>query len=426
MSKTHKKEWNCITEITEKWVKASYPKASTVDSWKYKDRLNSFLEFLSMTDKEFIETYRRAKDRIEWSRKIGFKVVAYYNERVRSGKATNTARAEVSTVRAFCRDNCTTLLVPRRKIAKAKSAKGEHEFSLIELQKIFHVSGILEKAVVSTALSLGFHVEDFSELKRADIEPLVNKAIEQKIDFIGFSYERGKTGVSARSHLTPEARDSLKAWFEYIDQKRDSEGKPKSEWVWTNGNGSHIIDKTFNIMVKDLCKKANIITTGKVRFALFRKFLMGALSDANFNSFLIKRAIGKEVPTSDATYLQHLDRQLDEKFTEVYPYIRLNGTIQSRTHLEDLEQKVMQLEIKLESLTLENQTLKQIIQYSIPKDTLTTVLTQIAKENNIELKPKRPKTDTDTISLVIPDLSESEPITLEQLLEALKAKNKPQ
>jgi hypothetical protein len=410
MSKTHKKEWNQIGKITEEWVKASYPKASVVDSWKYKDRINGFLEFLGITDKEFIETYKRAKDRIEWSRKIGFKVVAYYNERVRSGKATNTARAEVSTVRAFCRDNCTILIVPRRKIAKAKASHGEHEFSLIELQKIFHVSGILEKAIVSTAISLGFHVEDFSELKRADIEPLVNKAIEQKIDFIGFDFERTKTGVKARSHLTPEARDSLKAWFDYTDQKRESEGKQKSEWVWCNGNGNHLIDKTFNSMVKELCKKANIITTGKIRFALFRKFLMGALQDANFNSFLIKRAIGKEVPTSDSTYLQHLDRQLDEKFSEMYPFIRLNGTIQSRTHLEDLEAKVLQLEVKLESYAIENQTLKRIIQYSIPKETLSEIISKIAKENNIEIAKYT-----------------GSPISLEELLEMLKAKTqKPQ
>lgn len=62
MSKPKTKQWNNITDVTEKWVKASYPEASVVDSWKYKDRLNSFLEFLGMIDKEFIETYRRAKD----------------------------------------------------------------------------------------------------------------------------------------------------------------------------------------------------------------------------------------------------------------------------------------------------------------------------------------------------------------------------
>jgi hypothetical protein len=56
----------------------------------------------------------------------------------------------------------------------------------------------------------------------------VKKAIEEKIDFIRFDYERGKTGVSSKSHLGPEARELLKAWLEYTDNKRASENKPKT------------------------------------------------------------------------------------------------------------------------------------------------------------------------------------------------------
>jgi hypothetical protein len=379
MSREHAKEWAKIGSITENWVKASYPKAKAQDTWKYQDRMNRFLEFIGLTDAELIESYKRAKDRVEWAKQFGQKAVAYYNDRVSKGYATNTVRAEVSTVRAFCRDNATTLLLPRRKIAKAKIAKGEHEFTQTEFQQIFHVSGIFEKAAVSTAISLGYHVSDFSELKRDFIESLVNKAVEQKIDFIGFNHERTKTGVTARSHLTPEARDSLRAWFDYIDKVRAEKGLPKSEWVWVNGNGGHVIDKTFNIMLKDLCKKAGITTTGKVRFALFRKFLMGALSDAKLNAFQIKRAVGKEVPTTDATYLQHLDRQLDEDFHLVYPFIRLNGTIQSRTRLEDLESKIQQMEIREEQREMEIKALRRILEFAIPTETIKKALIETAK-----------------------------------------------
>jgi len=409
MSREAKKPMTKITSITEDWIKASYPNASAQDSWKYRDRMNNFLEFIGLTDSELIETYKRSKDRVEWAKQYGLKAVAFYNARVTEGKATNTARAEVSTVRAFCRDNATQLILPRRKIAKAKTAKGEHEFTQTEFQQIYHVADILEKAVVSTALSLGYHVEDFSELKRADIEPLVNKAIEQKIDFIGFSFERGKTGVTARSHLTPEARDSLKAWFTYIDQKRAEKGLPVSEWVWCNGNGGHIIDKTFNTMLKDLCKKANVTTTGKVRFALFRKFLMGALSDAKLNSFLIKRAVGKEVPASDATYLQHLDRQLDSDFNLVYPFIRLNGTVQGRTRIEDLEAKIQQLEINLENMAVENQTLRRVIEYSIPKDKVQDAIARLAKEYDITVAKRT-----------------GQPLNLNELIELLQTLNHKQ
>lgn len=245
-------------------------------------------------------------------------MVAFYNDRVSKGYATNTVRAEVSTVRAFCRDNLTTLILPRRKIAKAKSAKGEHEFTREELSKMFYVADVRGKAVLATGISLGFAIEDFSELKRDYIESLVNKALNEKIDFIGFDYERGKTGVESRIHLTPESVNSLKAWFEYIDQKR-AEHKPeplhKSEWVWCNGNGGHLNEQTINDIIKDLVKKANISVAGTIRFHLIRKFLMNALHDAGFDSWETKRALGKEVQPSDDTYLRGLSRKVSEKFS---------------------------------------------------------------------------------------------------------------
>lgn len=383
MSREAKKQMNKITSITENWIAASYSTASAQDAWKYKNRMNDFLEFMDLTDAELLEGYKRAKDRLEWSKQIGLKVVAFYNKRVNEGYATNTVRAEVSTVRAFCRDNATTLLLPRRKIAKAKSAKGEHEFTREELSKMFYVADVRGKAVLATSVSLGFSVEDFSELKREYIESLVNKALNEKIDFIGFDYERGKTGVESRSHLTPEAVNSLKAWFEYIDAKR-AEHKPealgKSEWVWCNGNCGHLNEQTFNDIIKDLVKKANVTVAGKLRFHLLRKFLMSSLHDSGFDSWEVKRALGKEIPTSDDTYLKGLSRKVTEKFPLAYEHIRLTGFANhNQTRIEDLETKMQQLEIRMESMNLENATLKRIIDFAIPPETIKKALIETAK-----------------------------------------------
>lgn len=423
MSREKAKEWLQIGAITKQWVKASYSNADAQSAWKYKDRMNEFLGFLGLTDSEFVEGYKRAKDRLEWAKQMGLKAVAFYNSRVQKGYATNTVRAEVSTVRAFCRDNCTTLIVPRKKIAKAKSAKGEHEFTQAELAKMFYVADVRAKAVLATGISLGFSVEDFSELKRDFIESLVNKSQTEKIDFIGFNYERGKTGVESRSHLTPEAVNSLKAWFEYTDQKRveenekrkkENEGKAEkdkkpllsipSEWVWCNGNGNHLNEQTLNDIIKDLVQKANITTTGKVRFHLIRKFLMDALHDAKFDSWETKRALGKEIPTSDDTYLKGLSRTVSEKFPTAYDHIRLTGYANKNgTRIEDLEQKIQQLEINLENMAVENQTLRRIIEYSIPKDKVQDAINRLANEYGVFVAKQS-----------------GEPMNLNELIEALQ------
>jgi len=122
------KKWTHIGNITEQWVKDSYPNASSTSKWKAQNIMNTFFEFLGTTDSQFVEGYKRAKDKHEWSKSIGFKVVAFCNERISQGYSVNTCRAEASTVRAFCRDNCTTLLLARKKIGKAREAHGEHNF----------------------------------------------------------------------------------------------------------------------------------------------------------------------------------------------------------------------------------------------------------------------------------------------------------
>jgi hypothetical protein len=134
--------------------------------------MNTFSEFLGMRDSGFIESYKRAKDQHEWAKQTGTKVIAFYNKRLNQGYATNTAPAEVSTARAFCRDNCITLLLSGKKTAKAKSAKGEHEFTREEQSKMFYAADVRDKAILSNAISLGFSVEDFSELPRDLIESL--------------------------------------------------------------------------------------------------------------------------------------------------------------------------------------------------------------------------------------------------------------
>jgi hypothetical protein len=374
------KSWNFIGAITEQWVKDSYKTAKAQDVWKIKDRLNTWFEFIGMTDTEFIEGFKRSTDKNQWAKDYGFKVIAFYNSMIQKGYATNTARSYSSTPRAFCTDLCTSLIVRKGKIAKAKSAKGEHEFNQTELAKMFYVADVRAKAVLSTAISLGFSVEQFSELKRDFIEPYVNKAIAEKIDFIGFDYERKKEGVDSRSTLTPEAVNSLKAWFEYIDQKRTEQGLEKSEWVFPNGNCGHLNEQTLNDIIKDLVKKANIATTGKVRFHLLRKFLMNALHDSGFDDWETKRAVGKEIPTTDATYLQGLSRRVSEKFPNAYDYIKLSGYAnKNHTRIEDLETKIQQMEIRQEQMEMENKALRRILEFAIPPETIKKALVETAK-----------------------------------------------
>jgi hypothetical protein len=394
------KEMNSIGEITENWIKATYPHAKKADCWNYRNRMDMFFKFLGTNESDFIEGFKRAKDKLEWSKRVGLKVVAFYDKRIAEGKATNSARSESSTVRAFLRDNATSVQIKRGRIAKAKSALGEHEFTREELAKMFYVADVRGKAVLATGVSLGFSIQDFIELKRDYIESLVNKAINEKIEFLGFDMARGKTGVISRSHLTPEAVSSLKSWFEYIDKERAKKGLGKSEWVWCNGNGSYLSEQTINDILKQLVNDASISVTGKIKFHLLRKFLMSALHDSGFDSWETKRALGKEIPTSDDTYLKGLSRKVTEKFPKAYSEIRLNGfTNHNTTKIEDLETKMRNLEIQLENNKLENDTMRRVIEYSLPKEAIQKAISKLANEYGIPMKIEEESKHPDKVEM---------------------------
>jgi len=393
--KRQKKVWSKIGEITTQWIKECYPTSNAQSIWKYKDRLNSWFEFLKMTDAEFIEDFKRSVDKYQWARDTGTKIVAFYNSMIQGGYSVNTGRNYASSARAFSRDMCTPLMVRRGKIAKAESSSGEHEFSRIELAKMFYVGDVRGKAVLATAVALGFSIEDFSELKRDFIESLVTKSLTEKIDFVGFSYKRGKTNVESRSHTTPEMANSLKSWFEYIDAKRAEKGLPKSEWVWCNGNHGHLNAQTLNDIIKDLVKKANVAVTGSIRFHLLRKYVMSTVHTAGFSSWETKRVCGKEIPTSDDTYLQQLNQDIDKKFPQAYEELRLTGFANhNHTNIEQLQTKIQQLEVNMENMAIENQTLRRVIEYAIPKDKVQTVIHQLAKEYGIAFATYKGKTPT--------------------------------
>jgi hypothetical protein len=106
---------------------------------------------------------------------------------------------------------------------------------------------------------------------------------------------------------------------------------------------------------------------------------MSALHDSGFDSWETKRALGKEIPTSDDTYLKGLSRKVTEKFPQAYSYIRLTGFVSKNgTKLEEMQAKILQLEVAQEHLTLENQALLRMIQFAIPKETMKKAMLETA------------------------------------------------
>lgn len=330
----------------EEWLK-EYSKPSTIQ--KNTKNFDRFCEWAAVTDSELVKEYK-AGDPRDFSKKWGIKIVHYYNDMVKKGFSTNYCRTLTIAPRAFFKSQCIEVKIKRGAIAKAKMAMGEHEFRLEELQRMYRVGDIQDKARLATALSLGWGAQDFLTLEWSFVEPYLNEDLEAPVSFW---YERAKTGSPSRSHLTHEAIESLREWRRVASE---------SKYVFSGYNENHLTHDALNAWIKSLVRRAKIETRGKIRFHLIRKFLMSQLSSSGMNQWETKLCVGKSIPTDILTYLKDLTEDLRNKYVNAEPRFALTGfTNMNHSKMEELEKRMNDNEQMLEALG------KFIAQYVTPK-----------------------------------------------------------
>ncbi len=194
-----------------------------------------------------------------------------------------------------------------------------HIFSNGDLSKMFDVGNTKQKALLSLATSLGWEVSAVLELDRKTLTQLVARAKTEHQQFIYFNSVRKKTGVLRFGVLNPLVLEWVDKWLvESSTMKprtRIQNGKTKDRAM------SQVFDMTaegVNKMLRVLAKNAQLTVTGRVHFHKLRGWVMSGLSRAGFNEFQIKYLMGKAIPLSDMTYLQTLQREIEERYPEAY------------------------------------------------------------------------------------------------------------
>jgi len=367
-----------------------------------------------------VESYKTAADRDAWAREKGLTVLGFYNKLLSEGYSVNSARSYLA-IRAFARDLCTQLKIPKGKIAKPQRAIGQQIITLTDLQKTFAIADSRMKALLSVSIS-GLNIGQILELRREFLEPYVNRMINEKVDFLSFDLARTKTLEEAHIMLTPEIRDCLRAFWNFIDAKRTGEGLAVSEWVFPSGNGSHMDEDTANKQLKKLFEEAQIVVTGKVSFHTIRKFMMSTLSRSGFNAFEVKRCLGKSIGVSDETYLTTLNDAIDEKYPSAYQNLRLSGNGNgTKLRVEQLQAENEALKSAVSTLQAQYQVMSQILTQAIPKKTLRNVVRKIRKDlglKDAKTQAEFFQTEDFTIETLVKDVSEQKKTQKEQKEES--------
>lgn len=253
---------------------------------------------------------------------------------------SNTALAKISGVRSFFTNEASSIKLQKGKVPRAEMAMGEHRFTLNDFKGMWLVADTEGKARLSTAVSLGWGIGDFLDLKTRFIREAL-KNIDSD-GFAAFDYRRHKTKARIRGILTPNAVHDLK---NYLERVQDDQ-----EYLWTAKT-----KKGMNYWLRNLCKEAGIKENGSIRFHLIRKYVYDLVS-SQCGVYEAKLLVGKKIPLSDATYLHTLEDRLLKRYKQfAYRFFKLDG---SKGKEGQVPKEVQALQLVVEKYAAENLELK--------------------------------------------------------------------
>jgi len=314
-------------------------------------KLKRFCEWANTTPEELKQEYIEARKSVDglndWERDTRNKIIEYYNYLKSKDYKINYCRTLPLGILAFYSQNCKTIEKVTENFDDVQIPEDEYAFDQETLRKIYYYSDLEGQTLLSLAVALGYSSIDFLNLEAEKLQNLVKEATDKNLDFIQFTGKsRAKTSVQPRSHLTPEAINSLKDYLPILEKKL--KGKlPK--YIWCNGReDTHITNVGLNKKLKRLLKKANIETYGKhVKFHCLRKFLYSRLQAKNTD--IAKVIVAKKVSASNLTYIPDLDKECLRLFKETYKQIALNGDMTGKTKQKQ-EERIKELETQLQAM----------------------------------------------------------------------------
>jgi hypothetical protein len=303
----------------------------------YERRLRQFLTYHQMTPEEYLNLPSKRQ------RTLALK---FQNEQ--PDKNPNTIYSVLTAVGSFVDHHDKPIRWKRARV-KPRPDVSSHVFSNGDLEKMFQIGNVKEKGMLALATSLGWEIRGVLKLKRKTLRDLIDRAKDTGQKFVYFKNVREKTGAQRLGILNPLAIEWVDKWLQQSENMKPM--KRKHDREARINIVSEVFDLTgegFNIMLKRLARKAQIKTTGRVRFHAIRKWVMSGLSRSGFNEFQIKYVLGKAIPMSDLVYLQSLEQEVRERYPEAYEhYLNLNPTVSPKamnTLSKELEEKSAEIE----------------------------------------------------------------------------------
>jgi len=310
----------------ETWL--SNYKGNTVK--KYRMAWNYWTSYLGSKDESWIFENRDSED---WAAHL----VNFHRwlkmqpkKRGRGKLSDNTARLIVSSLRAYLKHvgmPVSFSRVQQLEISKVESCPMlDYPLNLQVKEQLLRVANPEEEYIVSTGVSFGLRIGDFQQIRRGQLEPLLDQEPPVQLPKLMTK----KMGVAAYPFIDRDARDAIVRLL----QEMDAQGRTKS-----NSRMLTLTQRQINEVLRNLFKKAGVpIGEYRVRFHILRKFLTDNLAKV-CASDKWKHFVGK---SATSPYVGSEGR---ESYTKVIPFTNVNGR-KIRTggkELENIESQMITL-----------------------------------------------------------------------------------
>lgn len=279
-----------------------------------------------------------------------------------------------------------------------------------ELRRMFNVSNLQGKVVLSLGLDLAWRISDFIKLRKTDLPDLNQEAP------ISITKITQKENVISATFVSSESVELLKAYIPTLPKDNPYLFPSKID------KSGHMKDESINKILKVACRKAKIeIPKGKrMTFHSLRKRFLSTCATLNIDSEYAKLMVGKstELGSSFETYLQDAD------FKQAFIKVReqtlslSNGVI--KQSMESKDAKISQLEKELEETKLLLKAMTELFGKEILEKAKRQYGLIIAKQTGEPLKPN------EALEIIAKNIREKDQKEYQKLLdETNHFNNKP-
>lgn len=369
--------WSLEAELLDsplvaEWL-AEVRRTTTRETYRY--RFINFLKYFNITPEQLLgETPKQARTLC----------LRYQNEN--PDIADNTKLGVVSTVSSFFSHHDKPINWKQGQKLRPRGDFSSHIFSNGDLNRMFEIADVRDKAILALATSLGWEISGFVDLKKETLTKLLARQEETGEQFIYFKDIRAKTGVPRLGVVNPLAIEWLRKWLKISKESPKIERQENSRRITGSEKVSDVFDLTGNgirYAVDILAKKAHIKLTGRVRFHNLRKWTMAGLSRSGFNEFEVKYCVGKSIPMSDFVYLTNIEDAIKEKYPTAYEnYLNLNPTVNPKalsSLSKELEKKTEEIEELKSQLSGQR---PEMLKLREELDELRTILKKVVGEKS--------------------------------------------